>query len=323
MAKIQGFCKTLMTSGFFSLGLAVAIFCPCKEMLASSHHPRNFNQLMMTPSFPLSEKDVEELRAMEEDYNRDIDYLCKPSLHSVPKIIHFIWIGPRSFPKSSIRNLKSWKRFHKKWKIYFWTDSEDRPLPMSGMKRRLIQDFDFGPFTDLIASTDSWAEKADLIRYMILYKKGGIYSDHDVEALQSLSPFAKSFDFVMGLEWFNYHPGMNSCVSPCNAVIISRKRHPIMRATIDRVVQCWDEMAVRFPGKDSLGVLQRVIARTFDSLALSVKKYRNQPGYRDVILPNTYFYPYPAFDKATAERFRQDGYVYAIHKYNGTWKHWH
>jgi hypothetical protein len=319
MAKISAFCKTLMASAFFPLGLAVAILCPWRAIWASSHQPLDFSQLMMSPSASLSAKDVEELRAMEKDYNRDIEYLCKPPLRSVPKIIHFIWIGPRPFPKNSIENLKSWRRYHKKWDIYFWTDSKDRPLPMPEMQRKLIQEFDFGPFTDLIASTDSWAEKADLIRYMILYKMGGIYSDHDVEALRSLSPFAESFDFVAGLEWFNYHPGMDSCVSPCNAIIISRKKHPIMGATIDRVVQCWDEIAVRFPGKDSSGVLQRVIARTFDSFALSVKKYRNQQGYRDVVLPNTYFYPYPAFDTAAVEQFRQEGYVYAIHKYAGSW----
>lgn len=309
-------------SASFLILCGLATVCPQVEVVAGHHSPLSFAQLMMESKDPLSARDIADLQGMERDYNKDIDYLSAPAIHTVPKVIHFIWIGPRPFPKNSLDNLKSWKQFHPNWKICFWTDSKDRPLPMSGMERRLIQEFDFGPFEKLMAATDNWAEKADLIRYMILYKEGGIYTDHDVEAFRSLSPLAKSFDFVVGLEWYNYHPGMDSCVSPCNAIIISRPDHPVMRETIDRIVRTWDEIARRFPGKDPLGVQQRVIARTFDGMAISVKKFRNLPGYRDIILPNSYFYPYPAFDKPTTEKLRKAGYVFAIHKFGGTWKEW-
>ncbi len=289
--------------------------------LLSAHRASlSFNQLMMQPREPLSAKDVGELEQIEKEYNRNIEHLSRQHRRTVPKIIHFIWIGPRPFPKDSIDNLKSWKQFHPHWHFYFWTDSADRPLPIPGMQRKLIQEYDFGPFTTLLGLTDNWGEKADLIRYMILYKEGGIYSDHDVEAFRSLSPLAKSYDFVVGLEWYNYHPGMDSCISTANAIIIARPQHPILRETINRIVQCWDEIERRFPGKDV--VQQRVIARTFDSLVISAKQFRNLPGYRDIILPHSYFYPYPAFDKATMKTLRKAGYVFAVHKFGGTWKEW-
>lgn len=307
--------------GFF-ISCIVAIFFTQGTLLASHSKETPFTNLMMQAKDPLSEKDIAQLQEMERDYNRDIDYLSAPPLHHVPKAIHFIWIGPKPFPKDSIENLKSWKKFHPHWEINFWTDSKDRPLPISGMNRRLIQDYDFGPVSGLIASTDSWAEKADLIRYKILYDEGGVYSDHDVEVFRPISPLAKSYDFVVGLEWFNYHPWMDSCVSPCNAIIIARPGHPVLREAISRIISHWDELGARFSGKDPSGVLQRVIARTFDNFALSVKECRNRSGTRDIVLPNSYFYPFPAFDKGAMEKMRKNGYVYAVHKYGGTWKEW-
>lgn len=304
-------------------GVAIVIsaaICLQLPLCAAQRDRFSFNQLMMEPKDPLSSKDLAELETIERDYNRDIEYLSIRHHRTVPKIIHFIWIGPRPFPKESIDNLKSWKKYHPHWQFYFWTDSADRPLPISGMERKLIQEYDFGPFTPLFALTDHWAEKADLIRYMVLYNEGGIYSDHDVEAFRSFSPLAKSYDFVVGLEWYNYHPGMDSCISACNAIIISRPHHPVLRETIDRIVGSWDEIERRFPGKEN--GIQRVIARTFDGFALSAKHCRNRPGYRDIILPNSYFYPFPAFSKATMETLRKAGYVYAVHKYGGTWKEW-
>jgi mannosyltransferase OCH1-like enzyme len=309
-------------STVFSIICLLAAFFPQAGVLADQTKSLTFDALMMPPTDQLSSKDTAELQEIERDYNRDIKHLCRTPLRHVPKVIHFIWIGPRSFPKNSIDNLKSWKRFHPHWKICFWTDSKKRPLPISGMTRKLIQKYDFGPFNTLIASTDSWAEKSDLIRYMILYNEGGIYVDHDVEALRSFSPFVNNYDFVVGLEWFNYHPRIDSCVSTCNALIISRKKHPVMRGTIDRILQCWDEIGLKFPGKDFFSSLQRVISRTFDSMVISAKNFRNLHGNRDLILPNSYFYPYPAFDMVTTEKLREAGYVYAIHKYDGTWKGW-
>lgn len=279
-----------------------------------------FHQLMMKPPDPLSSNDAEDLARIEREYTKNIDYLFGPSLHHIPKVLHFIWIGPKEFPPNSSVNLESWRHFHPRWRIIFWTDSKSRPLPIAGMERRLIQKYDFEQLTPLIASTNSPAEKADLIRYMILYKEGGIYADHDVLALRSLSGFASHYDFVVGLEWFNFHPGMNSSLCPCNALIISRPKHPVLEATISRLVQCWDEIGRRFPGQDPDAVLRRVIARTFDSMAISAKRYCNLQGNRDLILPHSYFYPSPAFDKDTTEELRRQGYVYAIHKYGGTWK---
>ena len=127
-------------SGLFLIVCTLVAMYAHEELNGGQRGPLSFNELMMQPHEPLSSTDAEELKGIERDYNRDIDYLCATSIHTVPKIIHFIWIGPRAFPKNSIDNLKSWKQYHPHWKFYFWTDSKDRPLPMSGMERRLIQE---------------------------------------------------------------------------------------------------------------------------------------------------------------------------------------
>src|SRR5689334_6330625 len=33
----------------------------------------------------------------------------------VPKIIHFVWIGPRPFPRESVENVRTWMAKHPNW----------------------------------------------------------------------------------------------------------------------------------------------------------------------------------------------------------------
>jgi len=68
--------------------------------------------------------------------NKHIQFTLNPNF-KIPKIIHLIWIGPRSFPIKSITNIRSWMAHHPDWTFIFWTDRK-RPAPCNGMEVRLL-----------------------------------------------------------------------------------------------------------------------------------------------------------------------------------------
>ena len=89
--------------------------------------------------------------------------------------------------------------------------------------------------------------KADLLRYMILYAEGGIYSDIDVEAIRPFWRFIPKdhpetdYDMIVGVEvdmpQFKDHPilGQKS-QSFCQWTIVSRPQHPVMLHLIESIM---------------------------------------------------------------------------------------
>ena len=87
----------------------------------------------------------------------------------IPKVLHFIWLGPKPFPQESVKNLQSWKNYHPNWVINL--DHSIDECPIEGMQKHLVEEFPFvkaGPF---IKKTKNYAEQSDLLRYEILFRK--------------------------------------------------------------------------------------------------------------------------------------------------------
>jgi mannosyltransferase OCH1-like enzyme len=83
----------------------------------------------------------------------------------IPKIIHQIWIGPKKMPE---KYMDTWKNLHPDWTYMRWTDKEIAEHFPKGFKNQKH-----------INEIEEWAGKADMIRYEILHKFGGIYVDAD------------------------------------------------------------------------------------------------------------------------------------------------
>jgi mannosyltransferase OCH1-like enzyme len=90
------------------------------------------------------------------------------------KLIHQIWVGPHPIPEKSINFIVKIKELHPHYKYKLWTD----------------KDLDSDNFSNLsyINKTPIYAQKADIMRYEILYKYGGIYLDIDFEIFKCLDP---------------------------------------------------------------------------------------------------------------------------------------
>jgi mannosyltransferase OCH1-like enzyme len=278
-----------------------------------------FKRLMAMDSkqAQMHSQDRLDYKMLSKDYKKKIAFLKKRDLNSIPKKIHFIWLGPKSFPENSVRNVLSWQKLHPNWEIFFWTDSEDRPIPVPGMKKRLVRDFDFGPFTPLIAKSDNWGEKSDLMRIIILLKEGGLYADHDITCIRSWDNFAASYDFVTALQKFRMLAALNTKVTPEISLILSRPNHPILKKMMKKILVNWDSVAKKFAGPKL--VWQRVIHHTYMHFASTTKKYHKSSHYRNLILPASYIYLYNVVSQKELRALDKAGYVYALHEGAGEW----
>lgn len=91
----------------------------------------------------------------------------------IPKIIHYCWFGGKPLPALAIKCIASWKKFHPDYEIKRWDESN----------------FDVNaiPYTRDAYIKGKFAFVSDYARFFILYQRGGIYLDTDVELIRPLN----------------------------------------------------------------------------------------------------------------------------------------
>ena len=104
----------------------------------------------------------------------------------IPKIIHQIWIGPKTIPK---KYMDTWKSLHPDWEYMLWTDETIKQKYPKGFKNQKH-----------INEIEEWAGKADIMRYEILHKYGGFYADADSICVNKLDDFFLDRDSFAGFE---------------------------------------------------------------------------------------------------------------------------
>ena len=207
----------------------------------------------------------------------------------IPKIIHAIWLGSRPFPIESVENMRSFCAHHPDWTFYFWTDRKRIP-PVRGMELRYVQDFDFKFLKEQYEEATNFGQKADILRYELLYQKGGLYIDHDMLCLRSFRGLHMGYDFFAGID-APHEPIETLNLVACNALIGSKAHHPVIRRTIEEVLERWERLKLRLPGKDHETRCKRLMLQTYLPLTLGFKQQLNLAGNRDILFPACYFYP--------------------------------
>ncbi len=126
----------------------------------------------------------------------------------IPKIIHQIWLGPNPLPDDLERCRKTWRDRHPQWEFRFWTEEN---LP-SRLLRPEIRDRLRAP-----------AERADMLRLEVVYERGGVYVDTDIECLRPIDQLIEGLDFFVA---------DTKLGSANQAVIGAVPRHPVVLETI-------------------------------------------------------------------------------------------
>lgn len=141
---------------------------------------------------------------------------------SIPRLIHFIWLGS-PLPCNVSERIGSWKMFHPGWKVQVWSEKELRSFSWSNVRLKTA-----------FEKTGSLAEKADIWRLEILYQFGGVYSDTDVICLRSFQDLVESgLSFFGGLEMNHARSDRKDPFYVGTAVLGAAKKCAILQSCMD------------------------------------------------------------------------------------------
>ena len=95
---------------------------------------------------------------------------------NIPKIIHLTYKS-YNIPDVWKNTIDTWKEKHPDWEVRFWTDEDNRKLIATK----------YPDFLKIFDSYEYGIQRADAIRYYILYTYGGLYADMDITPTKNFS----------------------------------------------------------------------------------------------------------------------------------------
>ena len=128
----------------------------------------------------------------------------------IPKVVHFVWLGSEP-PANLLATITRIRELEPEWEVKLWHDED-----LDWLENRRW--FDASP---------TYAGRANIARYEILARHGGLYVDADFEFLQSPA----SLD--LGSSGLVLSP--EESIGFNNAFIASSPGHPFLRRLVDRV----------------------------------------------------------------------------------------
>lgn len=123
----------------------------------------------------------------------------------IPKTIHQIWLGDNK-PTEWLDTFNIYPDYT------LWTEKNIPTLYNQ----------------DLFDEQDRGCAKADILRYELLYRYGGVYFDADMVCLKKIPDSFLKDDFFTAYESEEYAPGLVN-----NAVIGCTPRHPIIKKLVE------------------------------------------------------------------------------------------
>lgn len=102
----------------------------------------------------------------------------------IPKTFHWIWLGNNEMPATFVEYRRGWLEKHPGWEYAIWTDANLPPLANQ-------REFD---------AAKTMAQKADILRYEIMHRFGGVYLDTDFECLRNIEPLLWNVDGFAGAQ---------------------------------------------------------------------------------------------------------------------------
>lgn len=224
--------------------------------------------------------------------------LTRKSQPTIPKIIHQIWIGS-PLPERFEKMVASWKEHHPDWQYILWDDESLNSFTLVNQ--------------ELFDSTSNYGAKADILRYEILQRFGGLYVDIDYECLKPFDELHDSF--------CEFYTCKLSKTQITNALIACIANHPVLNACVNNL------KSTQLKRKTSAEILQQVgpfyfTRQVFDYLLQKVADEST------IIFSESFSFPLPSQKKSAywkqqmteeeLKTYKNTG-SYAIHYWANSW----
>ncbi|KAL3880252.1 hypothetical protein ACJMK2_032501 [Sinanodonta woodiana] len=140
-------------------------------------------------------------------------------------IIHQTWIDT-NIPEDFRKYVSSLKENHRNYVYMFWTDK---------MALKFVEDM-FPMILPFYVNYRLNLQRADAVRYMILYEYGGVYADLDIVSLRPLDPVLRKYSCILSQEP-HIHPIFYNNIYglACNAFMACRRHHPFMKTLVNNL----------------------------------------------------------------------------------------
>lgn len=219
----------------------------------------------------------------------------------IPKIIHQIWIGDKPAPT---KFMDTWREKHPEYEYIRWNEDELK-------KRNFISEL-----SNKVDEMEEINGKADILRWEILYKYGGIFVDADsicIEPFDNLLELNKSFagyenETIRGPNWSKNNPMYDDVLARTHPLIATGTmafppNHELPRLAIEWIKN--NTVSVNKTGRRAWrtvgpGLLTRLFfSKNWDDI---------------VILPSYYFLPI----HCSGLKYEGHGKVYAYQEWGST-----
>lgn len=100
---------------------------------------------------------------------------------SIPKVIHYCWLGGNPKPESAQKCIASWRTYCPDYEIKEWNESN--------------LDISANVYTRQAYEAKAWGFVPDYLRLWIVYTYGGIYLDTDVQMVRNFDPLLNEAGF--------------------------------------------------------------------------------------------------------------------------------
>ena len=212
----------------------------------------------------------------------------KEETNTVPKIIHYVWLGGGEKKPEHLAFIETWKKNLPDYEIKEWNESNF--------------DVNCCDFIKEAYERKKFAFVSDYIRLKVLYEYGGVYLDTDVEVLKPFDDFL-SFDSVLGFE--------NSAYLSMGT-IISKPRQKWLKEHIEY----YDRSHFINGNKlDTVPNTIKITAFLNKKFGLKMKESRQSLDGGIEIFPCEYFSP----KDFTTGKTKVTENTYSVHRYEGSW----
>lgn len=258
---------------------------------------RNAMTRISSHAIPSSIKNNPRWQQLESLYTKYI--LENPSYTHAPRIpliIHQIWLD-NPFPEEYKPLQQTVINQHPNWHYKLWTNEDLEHFKLENQ--------------DAFDRATNPGERADIWRYEILYRYGGLYLDCDFQCLKPFTIFHHMCDFYAGTDYYTREPLIY------NGLIGTTPGNPILR-------KCIDTLKAKSEDYEGLKLFFDIHKRTGPA-HLTVNFFREINNYegRAVIFPATFFYAWPSLDRDNNEYDHIISYArpetHAIHHWGVSW----
>lgn len=196
----------------------------------------------------------------------------------IPKKLHWIWVGSKPMPAQYVKFIERAKAMHPGWECRVWRDEDFRGFEA---ERR-------------IREARSMAGRADIARYEILLREGGIYLDCDIELLRPLDALLGIADMVVCNE--DAHIDKYCSIG----FIAASAGHPVLRQMVNALLST----------DPNSGPPNHVTGPYF---------FGRHLGCNHAVLPTQAFYPYLYNESSVVLEHRDLSGSFGIHHWGGSW----